>query len=75
MDILLKAKHLQIFILLLAGLIIGNIEVENEPTVTVIFSVSGIILYSLYPLIIANSLQDYLPGKVELNLNFFFVNT
>jgi len=74
MEKLLTAKHWQIFILLIIGLIAGNFRVANEPTINAILSVSGILIYAIYPLSIGHFLQDYLPDKVELNHNLFLIN-
>jgi hypothetical protein len=71
---LLTAKHWQIFILLIIGLIVGNFSVENEPTITALLTTVGIFIYAIYPLAVGHFLQDYLPKKVELNHNLFLIN-
>ena len=74
MEKLLSAKHWQIFILIAIGLIIGSLDIGNEPTLTAVLTIIGVLSYALYPLIIGHSLQEYLPKKVELNYNLFIIN-
>ena len=74
MEKLLSAKHWQIFILLLVGLIIGSLKIENDATLTSILTIVGIIIYAIYPLALGHFLQEYLPKKVELNHNLFLIN-
>ena len=74
MEKLLSAKHWQIFILLVVGLIIGSLKIENDTILTSILTIVGIIIYAIYPLAVGHVLQEYLPKKVELNYNLFLIN-
>lgn len=74
MNKILSAKHWQIFVFLMIGLFIGNLKIENEPTLTVILTIIGILAYSIYPLLVGHFLQDYLPRRMELNHNLFLIN-
>lgn len=75
MEILLKAKHWQIFIILIIGIFISNFTIENNNTITLILKIIGITLYFLYPFIIGLFLYDYVPNAIRLNHNFFLVNS
>lgn len=75
MEKLLRAKHWQIFILLIAGLVASNFKIENNTLTTLILTIIGMMLYFAYPLLIGHFLQNYLPRKVELNHNLFLINS
>ena len=74
MEKLLSAKHWQIFFLLIVGLIIGSLKIENDTTLTSILTIVGIIIYAIYPMAVGHLLQEYIPKKVELNHNLFLIN-
>ncbi|KAA3436366.1 hypothetical protein [Rufibacter hautae] len=75
MEILLRAKNWQIFILLFIGMALSNTVIENDPTITLILNLAGVLAYFIYPFILGYSLQDFLPKKVELNNTFFLINS
>ena len=75
MNRILKAKHWQIFILLIIGLIIGNINIENSPTLNVVLLLIGILVYMIYPFLIGIELQEYVPKEIKLNPNLFIFNS
>ncbi|MTI29322.1 hypothetical protein [Xanthovirga aplysinae] len=75
MENFLKAKHWQIFILLILGLFISNFKIENDPLLTQVLKIIGMTTYFAYPLIIGHLLQDYLPRKVELRHTLFIINS
>lgn len=72
---ILNAKHWQIFILLSIGLVIGNIKVENNPTLNVILLLTGIFIYMIYPFSVGIELQEFLPKEIKLNSNLFLFNS
>ena len=75
MNRILKAKHWQIFILLIIGLIIGNINIENSSTLNVVLLLIGILVYMIYPFLIGIELQEYVPKEIKLNPNLFIFNS
>jgi len=75
MGIILKAKHWQIFIILIISLVIANFTIEENVTATLVLKIIGIILYFIYPFLIGLFLSDYLPNTVGLNHEFFIVNS
>ena len=72
---ILRAKHWQIFIILIISIFISNFNVENSITTTLILKMIGISLYFLYPFLIGLFLYDYLPNTIRLNHNFFLINS
>lgn len=75
MNRILKAKHWQIFILLIIGLIIGSINIENNTFLNVILLLTGMFIYMVYPFSIGIELQEYLPQAIKLNSNLFLFNS
>jgi len=75
MNRILKAKHWQIFIFLIVGLIIGNIHIENNPTLNVILLLTGMLIYMVYPFSVGIELQAHLPKEIKLNSNLFLFNS
>lgn len=75
MNRILKAKHWQIFILLICGLIIGNINIENNPSLNVILLLTGMLIYMVYPFCVGLELQTHLPKEIKLNSNLFLFNS
>jgi hypothetical protein len=74
MKFLLTAKHWQIFLALIVVLILAEIKLEDNPTLTMAFNITGTLLYFIWPLLVGHELQNYLPNKVELNYTFFMIN-
>lgn len=74
MRFLLTAKHWQIFLLLIVVMILAEIKIEDYPTLTMTFNITGTLIYFIWPLLVGHELQNYLPRKVELNYTFFMIN-
>ena len=74
MEKLLSAKHWQIFILVLVGLFLGNLKIDNDAALTSILRILGILIYAIYPLTVGHFMQEYVPKKVDLNHSFFLIN-
>jgi hypothetical protein len=72
---ILSLKHWQVFILLIIGALCYNLHLEESRALSVGFSILGIMIYSLWPLLVSNELNRLLPKKVVLNFNFFLINT
>lgn len=72
---ILQAKHWQIFLLLTVGLIIGNINIDNNPTLNVILKLTGLMTYMFYPFAVGIELQAHLPKEIKLNSNLFLFNS
>jgi peptidoglycan/LPS O-acetylase OafA/YrhL len=74
MQFYLKARHWQIFLMLMFGLVINNYVVEDNPTLTTILNLAGYLIYFSWPLFVGHGLQEYIPRKVELTDTFFLIN-
>jgi hypothetical protein len=74
MKFFLTAKHWQIFLILLMGLILNNFTVENQPLLTIILSVIGHLIIFCWPLILGIELYQYLPGRIEMSRTYFVIN-
>lgn len=74
MRFLLTAKHWQIFLLLIVVMILAEIKIEDNPTLTMTFNITGMLIYFTWPILVGHELQNYLPRKVELNYTFFMIN-
>lgn len=70
----LKAKHWQIFLVLLFGLFNSNFTYVGEPTITVVVRVLGLLIYFSWILFVGHGLYDFLPKKINLNYNLFIIN-
>ena len=75
MNKFLEAKHWQVFIILIIGLITANFEIENQLTLSLTLFLFGVILYMIYPFLIGYFLQKYVPTNTKLNYNFFIINS
>ena len=72
---ILKLKHWQIFLIIILGLSICNFSINNDLTFKTIFSITGTVIYFIYPFLTGHELYQLLPRKVELNYNLFVVNS
>jgi len=72
---LLKAKHWQIFILLITGITICNLKIATDPVLTLILSIFGLVIYFIWLMAIGNKLHEYLPKKVKLNYDLYLINS
>src|SRR5258708_2965921 len=74
MKFLLTAKHWQVFLILIFILLINNFKIEDNPTFTTSLNIAGYLPYFLWPLLVGQALQAYVPRKVNLNDTFFLIN-
>lgn len=74
MALILKLKHWQIFLILLAGIVLQSFTIEGNKNVTMILNISGTIIWFLWPLMVGNELYRLLPKKVEMNYTLFIIN-
>lgn len=74
MRFFLTARHWQIFLMLMFGLVINNFVVEDNRTLTTILNLAGYLIYFSWPLFVGHGLQEYIPRKVELTDTFFLIN-
>ena len=75
MNFILRLKHWQIFLILIVGLLIHNLTIEDNPTLSTILQVSGGMVYFLWILLVGHSLYQLLPNKINLNYNLYIINT
>lgn len=74
MNFILKAKHWQVFLILLLGLFLNNTLAEGNQTLTMVFAITGLLIILIWPLLIGHALYDFLPKRVDLNYNLFLIN-
>jgi len=70
----LSLKHWQAFLIIIIGLFLQNLTITNNPTASWICTIIGIVIYSLWPIIVGNELNYLLPKRVTVNFNFFLIN-
>lgn len=70
----LTLKHWQVFSILLVGIILFNLTIEGNPLATMIVEMLGLVVYTLWTVIVGNELNQLLPKKIEVNFNFFLMN-
>ena len=75
MKFILRLKHWQVFLILIAGLFISNFEIENNKTLTTILFLIGMTTYFSWILFVGHALYQLLPEKIELNYNLFLINS
>ena len=75
MERLLKTPPWLIFILMAIGLFMSNYTIENDTLTTLILKIIGYSIYFIYPFTVGCILTDYLPERVNLNYNFYLVNS
>jgi hypothetical protein len=75
MNFILELKHWQVFLILIAGLFISSLKIENNQTLTTILALTGIIIYFSWILFVGHGLYQLLPHKIELNYNLFIINS
>jgi hypothetical protein len=74
MKAILKAKHWQIFLILMLLSFIGNISISDSSILEIIFGSLFLLAIVSFPLLIGNELYEYVPENVKLNYNLFLVN-
>ena len=67
MEFFLKAKHWQIFLILIVGLFINNLTIEGNPILTMSLNIIGYLTYFSWLLFVGQGLLNYLPKKIEIN--------
>lgn len=75
MKSILELKHWQVFIILMLALLLNNFTIEDNKALTTIFSISGAIIYFMWPLLVGHGLYQILPDRINLNYNFFIINS
>jgi hypothetical protein len=74
MRLFLTAKHWQIFIVLLIGVLLGNFTFVGHPEISVAVRVTGFLITFAWQLSIGHGLYQFLPAKVEVKYNLFIIN-
>ena len=74
MNWILAMKRGQVFPILLIGGFCSILTIEGYPQLTIGIKIFGTILYALWPLLVANDLQQFIPKNIHLNFNPFLVN-
>lgn len=74
MKSILTLKHWQIFLVLVVGALMYNFNIEGDQFSTMIIRIIGAVIYSLWPILAGNELNQLLPRKVTVNFNFFLIN-
>ncbi len=74
MKLFLALKHWQVFLILLIGIVLSNFTIYEDQFSTIIIRVFGFVIYSLWPIIVGNELNQLLPKRVTVNFNFFLIN-
>ena len=75
MGFILRLKHWQVFIIVIIGLFINNFTVVDQPIITMILRVTGIVIFFGWWLLVGHSLYQLLPNKIDLNYNLFLINS
>lgn len=74
MNFILTAKHWQIFLMLLLGVILSNFTITAQPLLTDMLAVAGFLILISWPLILGIELYKYLPNRIELGNTLFIIN-
>ena len=61
--------------MLILFMVIGNFEIEGNPTLNLIFGKVGFLLYLGVLISYGHYLYSYLPQNVKLNYNLFIINS
>lgn len=72
MKFVLTAKHWQLFLILMFGMMLNNFTVEGAQTVNLTLIIVGFLLMYTWPLIVGIELYRYLPVRIELSNTLFF---
>jgi hypothetical protein len=75
MRYLFTAKHWQIFIVLMLGIIAKVSSVDDNEIQDAILSLAGVFLFFLWHLSVSFGLRRYLPPMANINYNLYIVNT
>lgn len=57
------------------ALVLNNFTIEDNELLTTIFSITGVIIYSMWPLLVGHGLYQIAPDNINLNYNFFVLNS
>ena len=75
MEVLLRAKHWQLFVYITLAGFLSILTITYNPDLTVILNVTGTVLYFFIPVVLGHSLNEYLPKSVGLNYGLFMFNS
>jgi hypothetical protein len=75
MNKILTLRNWQVFLILIAGLVLANVSIEDNPNLTLVFLLLGMTTYFAWILLTGHGLYQLLPGKIKLNYNLFIVNS
>ena len=71
---MLKLKHWQVFFILLVGLFMCGLKIEDNYMLTSAILLAGSLIYYMWPLLIGHGLYLILPEKIDINYNLFLIN-
>lgn len=74
MQVILKLKHWQVFLILLAGSIASNLTWESHELFNLVLNSFGLIIYFFWYFAVGLELTEHLPPRVELPRTLFIVN-
>lgn len=74
MDLLLKMKHWQIFMLLLLAAIASDLSWTGHELLTLMINVLGVTVYYVWYFAVGLELSEQVPKKVGLPKTFFIIN-
>jgi hypothetical protein len=75
MNFILRLKHWQVFIVIVIELLISNLKIEGNQTLTTILLLTGITIYFSWIIFVGHGLYQLLPDKIEMNYNLFMLNS
>lgn len=75
MSFILRLKHWQIFPIILIGATLYGFTIEGDQKLTTTLTVTGGIIYFLWPLLVGHELYQFLPNKIQLNYHLFILNS
>jgi hypothetical protein len=70
----MRAKHWQVFLYSLLTILLANVSINDDPTLSGIVGVIGYFLYFFWFAILGNALFRFLPPKADYNLLWFSIN-
>jgi len=77
MNLYLRLKHWQVFIILIFGQFLANFEIEIQgyENLQLIINVIGQLIYFSWGLFVGHGLYQIIPVKIKVNYNLFLINT
>ncbi|WP_162052715.1 hypothetical protein [Pontibacter pamirensis] len=73
MRAILKAKHWQLFLIIMFLSFTGSISIDDSSTLEAVLDTLFLIAIVSFPLILGNELYEYVPDNVKLNYVLFLV--